>query len=47
MEACHNEGSHFNPRTHEECDMALLGDIDEEEYFNPRTHEECDLACCV
>ncbi|CZQ88083.1 Hypothetical protein TR210_670 [Trichococcus ilyis] len=35
---------HFNPRTHEECDVHEHRQAREEENFNPRTHEECDIA---
>ena len=34
--------SHFNPRTHEECDQFLHRIILTSPDFNPRTHEECD-----
>ena len=32
----------FNPRTHEECDLLVVGEFKGIESFNPRTHEECD-----
>ena len=33
---------HFNPRTHEECDLEDKEGGDQLLDFNPRTHEECD-----
>ena len=32
----------FNPRTHEECDLAQSFRYRLRDSFNPRTHEECD-----
>ena len=37
--ACNN----FNPRTHEECDLAVESFRKGNNNFNPRTHEECDF----
>ena len=34
--------SHFNPRTHKECDINLQDTLLHLIYFNPRTHKECD-----
>ena len=33
----------FNPRTHEECDTAMVMHAEHIPSFNPRTHQECDL----
>ena len=37
---------HFNPRTHEECDLLTVNSLSTGCYFNPRTHEECDVIVC-
>ena len=34
--------AHFNPRTHEGCDVFFILSFISSDYFNPRTHEGCD-----
>ena len=41
---CHVSHSHFNPRTHEECDGKRDISALKITHFNPRTHEECDCV---
>ncbi len=38
----YNSPFHFNPRTHEGCDVKLVIASRRGRYFNPRTHEGCD-----